>query len=117
MTGEIFIYSGIYLFGVIISSFSQVLLKKSADKETNNLVSQYLNVKVLIAYIIFSIATLLSLLAYKVIPITLGSILGALEYGLVATLSSVFFHEKLNHRQLLGILMVIIGIIVYSLKI
>jgi len=113
---DVVVYGGVYLLGVIISSFSQILLKKSANEKKNSLISQYLNPKVIIAYSIFFIATFLSLFAYKVIPITLGSILGALEYGLVAILSSVFFHEKLNRRQLFGIFMVIIGIIIYSVS-
>ena len=112
---KIFLFSGIYLIGVIISAFSQVLLKKSANTEDGNFIKQYLNLKVISAYIIFFLATFLSIYAYKVIPVTLGAILGTLEYGLVAILSYIFFKEKLSTKQIIGILLIIIGIIVYSI--
>lgn len=113
---EIVLFSGIYLVGIIISSFSQVLLKKSADIKTTSFWRQYLNSRVICAYTLFFGATLLSVYAYKVIPITLGAILGTLEYGLVAILSFIFFKEKLTKKQILGICLIIIGIIVYSAK-
>ena len=113
---DIILFSGIYLFGVIISAFSQVLLKKSADVKTTSFLKQYLNIKVISAYAIFFIASFLSVYAYKVIPVTLGAILGTLEYGLVAILGYVFFKEKLTKKQILGILLIIAGIIVYSIK-
>ena len=113
---EIILFSGIYLVGIIISAFSQILLKKSAnDTKTNGFWKQYLNVKVISAYLIFFLATFLTIYAYKVIPVTLGAILGTLEYGLVAVLSFIFFKEKLSTKQILGILLIIAGIIIYSL--
>ena len=113
---EMVLFSGIYLAGVIISAFSQVLLKKSAnDTKAENFWKQYFNLKVISAYAIFFLATFMSVYAYKVIPVTLGAILGALEYGLVAILSYIFFKEKLSTKQILGITLIIAGIIIYSL--
>ena len=115
--GEIILFSGIYLVGVIISAFSQVLLKKSADDtKKDSFIKQYLNLKVISAYAIFFLATFLSIYAYKVIPVTLGAILGTLEYGLVAILGYVFFKEKLSPKQIIGILLIITGIIIYSIQ-
>ena len=113
---EMILFGSIYLIGVIISAFSQVLLKKSADDtKAESFLKQYLNLKVIGAYAIFFLATFLSVYAYKVIPVTLGAVLGALEYGLVAILSYLFFKEKLNKKQIIGIILIIVGIIVYSL--
>ena len=113
---DIILFSGIYLVGVVISAFSQVLLKKSADTENGSFIKQYLNLKVISAYAIFFLATFLSIYAYKVIPVTLGAILGTLEYGLVAFLSYIFFKEKLTKKQIFGIILIGIGIIVYSVQ-
>jgi drug/metabolite transporter (DMT)-like permease len=113
---EIVLFSGIYLLGVIISAFSQVLLKKSANNADNcSFIKQYLNVRVVSAYVIFVAATLLSIFAYKVIPLTLGAILGTLEYGLVAILSHFLLKEDLHKKQILGLIIIIAGIIVYSI--
>lgn len=116
MNSDIILFSGIYLIGVVISAFSQVLLKKSANTENGSFLKQYFNIKVISAYAIFFLATFLSIYAYKVIPVTLGAILGTLEYGLVALLSFIFFKEKLTKKQILGIVLIIAGIIIYSIQ-
>lgn len=114
---EIILFSGIYLVGVVISAFSQVLLKQAANTTKNqSIVKQYFNLKVISAYAIFVLASLCSIYAYKVIPITLGACLATLEYGLVAVLSYFFFKERLTKKQIFGIILIIGGIIVYSLK-
>jgi drug/metabolite transporter (DMT)-like permease len=115
MNAEIFLFSLIYLFGVIIASFSQILLKKSANTNNQSTLKQYLNPTVIIAYGMFFGSTLLSIYAYKVIPITLGAILGTLEYGLVAILSYFILKEKLQTRQIIGLLVIIAGIVCYSI--
>ena len=113
---DVVLFAGIYLTGVIISAFSQVLLKKSANNAADkSFFKQYFNVRVVGAYSIFFLATFLSIYAYKVIPVTLGAILGTLEYGLVAVLSYVFFKEKLSVKQIAGIVLIIAGIVIYSL--
>lgn len=115
MSSNIILYSAIYLLGVIVSSFSQILLKRSANREEQSFIKQYLNVRVIVAYGMFFGATLLSVFAYKVIPLTLGAILGTLEYGLVAILGHFLLKENLRARQIFGILVIIAGIIVYSI--
>ena len=51
---EMILFGSIYLIGVIISAFSQVLLKKSADDtKAESFLKQYLNFKVIGAYTIF----------------------------------------------------------------
>jgi drug/metabolite transporter (DMT)-like permease len=111
---KVFLYSLIYLFGVIISSLSQVLLKKSANKNNHHFIKDYLNINVIIAYFIFIVATFCSIYSYKVIPITLGAILGTFEYIFVAILGNVIFKEKFNKYKIIGILLIITGVIIYS---
>lgn len=113
---EVVLFSGIYLIGIVISAFSQILLKKSADTEKGSFLEQYFNSKVISAYAIFFFATFLSIYAYKVIPVTLGAILGTLEYSLVALLSYIFFKERLTKKQILGIVLIVAGIIIYSIQ-
>ena len=115
MNSQILLYSLFYLGGVIISAISQILLKKSANEGEKSLVKQYLNIRVISAYAMFFGATLLSIFAYKVIPLTLGAILGTLEYGLVAILGFLLLKEELKRRQIIGLFVIVAGIIVYSL--
>ena len=77
---NVLIYSGIYILGVIISAFAQVLLKKSADIKRENKIKEYLNFKTIFAYGIFFGATLCTVFAYKYVPLSMGPILGTTEY-------------------------------------
>lgn len=109
------LFSLIFIFGVFISSISQIILKKSAQIEYESKIKEYLNPRVIFAYIIFFGATLCSVWAYTVIPLSLGPILESAGYIFVAVLSWLFLKEKITKHKLLGLSVIIIGIIIYSL--
>lgn len=112
---EKILFSLIFIFGVFISSVSQIILKKAAQKEYPNKIREYLNARVIFAYIIFFGATLCSIWAYTVIPLSLGPILESAGYIFVAVLSWLFLKEKITKKKMLGLSIIIIGIIIYSL--
>lgn len=112
---EKILFSLIFVFGVFISSVSQIILKKAAQKEYPNKIREYLNARVIFAYIIFFGATLCSIWAYTVIPLSLGPILESAGYLFVAVLSWLFLKERITKKKMLGLSIIIIGIIIYSL--
>ena len=113
---ELAIYSCILVTGTLVSSFSQIMLKKSAQKTYSTKLREYLNPLVIIAYGLFFGCTLLSLYALKVVPVSMSPILEASGYIFVAILSFIFFKEKLTKKQVIGMAMIIGGIVVYTLK-
>jgi multidrug transporter EmrE-like cation transporter len=110
-----FTYALFALFGVFISGISQVLLKKSAGRQYSSAIREYLNPLVIVAYAMFFGATLLSVYAYKGIPLSMGPILDATGYIYVTIFGITIFHEKLNARRVLALALIILGIVVYSL--
>ena len=108
-------YALFALFGVFISGISQVLLKKSAGRQYSSAIREYLNPLVIVAYAMFFGATLLSVYAYKGIPLSMGPILDATGYVYVTIFGITIFHEKLNARRTLALVLIILGIVVYSL--
>lgn len=84
-------------------------------KNNKSLISDYLNPKTVIAYVVFFGATLITVFAYKGVPLSLGPILGASEYIFVAVLSMIFLKEKIHQKKLIGLIIIIIGVVVYSL--
>ncbi|MCR5805097.1 MAG: multidrug ABC transporter [Clostridia bacterium] len=107
-------YASILIFGVFISSISQIILKKSADKKRDSIIKEYLNPYVIGAYTIFIAATLLSILAYRGIPLSLGPILEASGYLFVTLWGLVFFGEKLSFKKVIALVLIVSGIVVYS---
>lgn len=107
-------YTGIFLFGVFISSVAQVLLKKSAVKEYRASWQEYLNPLVMGAYFLLAVAALLSVVAYQGIPMSMGPVLEASGYIYVAYFGARLFKEKISRQRIAALGMVIAGIFVYS---
>ena len=114
MNRQLFSYAALMLLGVFISSVAQVMLKKAAEKQYDSVIGEYLNVRVITAYVIFFAATFLSIFAYKVVPLSMGAILEATGYIWVTIFSVTIFHEKVGKEKILALAMIIAGIVVYS---
>ena len=114
MTKTNIIYAGVLLFGVFISAVSQVLLKKAALKKYDSVLQEYLNPYVIIAYIIFVLSTLLSIVAYRGIPLSLGPVLEATSYIYVTVFGVKIFSEKLNWKKILALCFIVVGIMIYA---
>ena len=95
MTKINIIYACVLLFGVFISAVSQVLLKKAALKEYDNPLNEYLNPYVIVAYSIFVLSTLLSIVAYREIPLSMGTILETTSYIYITFFGVKIFSEKM----------------------
>ena len=78
---------------VIVASFSQVLLKKSAAKKYDNVIKEYLNPYVIIGYMMMVGTTVLPILAYRGIEYKNGPVIESLGYILIMILSFFFFKE------------------------
>ncbi len=105
----------IALFGVFISGISQVMLKKSATAEHKTVVEEYLNPLVIGAYALFVGATLCSVIAFRRIPLSMGPILDATGYLYVFYFGITLFHERVDQKKVLALILIIAGVIVYSL--
>ena len=110
-----FLYSLILLVGVFLSSVSQVMLKKASIKGYDTALKMYLNPFVITAYIIFAGTTLLSVLAYRGIPLSLGPVIEASGYIFVSFWGVKLFGEKMTKKKILAIFFIFSGIIIYSI--
>lgn len=109
------IYIAVFLVGVLISSISQIILKKSAIIEHDSFIKEYINPRVIGAYSIFLVATFCTIYAYKVVPLSMGPILESSQYLFVTVLGYIFLNERISKRKVLGLLIIIAGIIVFSI--
>lgn len=114
MTGMA-VYAAIALVGVFVSSIGQVLLKKSAGKTYSSRIREYMNPLVILGYTLFVGSTLLSVYAYRVIPLSMGEILDATGYIYVTFFGITIFHERLSRKKVLALALIIAGIVVYAM--
>lgn len=112
---DLVFYSCVYLFGIIISSFAQLILKKTATEEHDSILKEYLNLPVIISYTVFVLSTFCATFAYKGIPLSMGPVLESTQYVFIAVLSYVFLRENISRRKILGLAIIITGVLVYSL--
>ena len=111
---EAIVYPAIMVIMVFISSCTQILLKKSAETQYKNKLSEYLNKKVVGAYAIFGVVVAVNMYLLRFIPLSLAVVLDSFGYVFVPILSVAFLREKLNSRQILGIVLIIVGIVIFS---
>lgn len=112
---EVALYALVALLGVFVAGIAQVLLKKSANKTYDSPIREYLNPLVIFGYVLFVGSTLLSTYAYKVIPLSMGPILDATGYIYVTVFGVTIFHEHLNWKKILALVLIVGGIAVYAL--
>lgn len=114
MTKNNIIYACVLLVGVFISAVSQVLLKKATLKEYENTLQEYLNPYVIVAYSIFILSTLLSIVAYRGIPLSMGPILEATSYFYITYFGVKIFSEKMNWKKIMALGFINLGILIYA---
>lgn len=115
MNKTMLIYVAVSLIGVFISAISQVMLKKAAMKEYDSVIKEYLNPLVVIAYALFVGTTFISIFAYRIIPLSMGPVLEATSYIYVTIFGITIFKEKMNIKKILSLVLIVSGILVYSL--
>lgn len=108
-------YSTLFILSALIASFSQILLKKSAMIKYNKKIQIYINPLVITAYGLFFLSTILTVIGYREVPVSLGSFLTSSSYIFVPVLSYIFFKETITKRTLLGLFFILLGIIIANM--
>ena len=103
------------LLSGLISAFSQVLLKKGSSIERSSVIKDYLNFYVISGYGLTVCCMLLMILAYRVLPFKYGAALESLVYLYIMLLSRLFFGETITKRKLMGNLLIVLGVAIFSL--
>ena len=110
---EMTFYIALLFFSVVISQFSQILLKKSALKEHKGFIQEYVNPYVITAYSIFFCGVLIDLFALKKVPVSYIPVIEASGYIIIIFLSRVLLKEMFTKRKISAICTIFTGIAVY----
>ena len=91
---------------VTIDQYRVVLLER---------IKEYLNPMVITAYAIFFLSTFLTMYALKYVPLTYSPIIEPLSYIFVPVIGVLVLKEKISRRRVLGITIMLVGIVVFSM--
>ena len=104
------------VFGILACSFSQLLLKTSANKLHRGIIREFLNPLVIIAYGVFLGSILINIWAMSQgVQLKEMAILESLGYIFVPLLSYFFLKEQIAKRTAIAIIFIITGIIIFYL--
>ena len=106
---------GLVLCSNAVAAISQILLKKAAKRTYLVWWRAYVNVFVIAAYSMFVMTTVFSVIALKFIPLSLSAAFAASGQIFVPVLSWLFLKEKISSRRRFGMLIIVLGIIIFSL--
>lgn len=109
------IYMVVLFVATIFSASSQVLLKQSARREHKKWIYEYLNWRVITAYTIFFGVLLSTTFAYTHVDMRYGPVIDAFTYVFVMLFSFIILRENFTKGQLIGNLIIIAGVIIYTL--
>ena len=98
-----------------ITAFSQIILKKSANKKHKGFIFEYMNPYVLFSYMCYFGVLVLNVLIYTKIDYRFGVVINSMSSVLVMILSRVLLHEVITKRRICGNVLVVIGILVFTL--
>ncbi len=108
-------YIILLVLAVLVSSISQIILKKSASKTYNSIFREYFNLYVITGYGLMVVSTVLVILGLKGVPYKNEPIIESLGYIFVMVLSNLILGEKITKKKIIGNLLILSGIIVYYL--
>lgn len=100
---------------LVIAGFSQVMLKKAALKSYARWIDQYLNPLVIFAYVFFVLASFLSMMGYKKVPLSMTPVWNAGGNIFITVLAYFMLGEKPTKKKYVGLAVVVAGIVIFSL--
>ncbi len=109
------VYLLIAATSVTVAGFSQILLKKGAMRPHISFIRDYLNAPVISGYFLMFVSVLATMFAYRGLNYMTIQVVEALGYILVPILSYIFFREKFTKYKVIGIMIIIAGMLVYSM--
>ena len=109
-------YILVALVSVVLSSFAQILLKKSSAEEKKHLIFDYLNLKVILAYGIIFFCMLIMIYAFTGMYYRYGAVIESLSYLLIMLFSRMFIQEKITRRRVIGNCVIVLGVIIFALS-
>ncbi|MDR1603371.1 MAG: multidrug ABC transporter [Gracilibacteraceae bacterium] len=108
------VYMGLFVAVVFVSSCVQVVLKLAANKRYAG-IKAFINKYTVVGYAVFAGATFCSVLLYRHIALSTGVLLDSTGYIFIQILGCLALKEKTSGKHLLGMALIIAGLAVYTL--
>lgn len=115
MKTELIPYLLLGVLSVLIASLSQSLLKWESGREHRSLLREYLNVGVVGGYGLLALSMLLTMFAYRKLPLSMTPAFESFSYIFVTIFGALFFHERVTGKKLFALGLIVAGIVVFTI--
>ena len=115
MSRDMIPYLLLGVFSVFVASLSQTLLKWESGREHKNLIREYLNVGVIGGYGLLAASMLLTMFAYRKLPLSMTPAFESCSYIFVTIFGAAVFNEKITKKKLAALCLIVAGILVTCL--
>lgn len=112
MENDILLWLVIMVASIFIAAVSQILLKISANTSHFGVIHEYLNIRVIIAYFLLFLTTIITVLALRYVPLYIAASVEALSQVFVYILGRIVLKEHTNKRKSIGMMIIIAGILI-----
>ena len=114
MTREMIPSMLLAVFSVFVASVSQTLLKWESGKTHTSLLREYLNAGVIGGYGLLALSMLLTMFAYRKLPLSMTPAFESFSYLFVTIFGVTIFHERVTKKKLLALAIILAGILVFT---
>ena len=99
----------------LITAFSQIILKKSANRKHKSIIFEYLNPYVIFSYMCYVGVLILNVYIYTKIDYRFGVVINSMSTVFVMLLSRIILKEKITRKRVLGNAIIVCGILAFML--
>ena len=103
------------IISALITAFSQIILKKSADKQYKSIFFEYLNPYVLFSYVCYIGVLVLNVFIYTKVDYRFGVVINSMSTVFVMLLSKMILKEPVTGKRVFGNVIIVFGILVFML--
>ena len=103
------------IMSAFITAFSQIILKKSANRKHKNVLFEYLNPYVVFSYVCYVGVLALNVFIYTKVDYRFGVVINSMSTVFVMLLSRVFLKEVITKKRIIGNGIIVCGILVFML--
>ena len=103
------------LSSAAITAFSQIILKKSADKKHKGFIFEYINPYVLFSYVCYFGVLVPNVFIYTKVDYRFGVVINSMASVFVMVFSKLMLKETITRRRIWGNVLIILGIVIFSL--
>lgn len=108
-------YVSVALCSVLLSCFSQVLLKVAAGKQWSSRLREYVNGYVIAGYGLLGFCVLLGIYVMTGLELKYGAVIESLAYVCMMLLSRMIFRERITKNKWIGNAIIILGVLVFNM--